>query len=268
MKRVAVLQSNYIPWKGYFDIIAAVDEFILYDEAQFTKNDWRNRNLVKTVQGKKWLTIPVSVRSLHQKINEVTVADRHWGIRHWRTISNNYRAAPYFSHHEDYFRKLFRETKELYLSQINHRFLCATLDVLNVRTKITWSSDYAPIKGRGTERILDICRAAGATHYLSGPAARAYIKPERFAEAGIELEYIDYAGYPEYPQLYPPFDHAVSIIDLILMCGPKAPYYIWDWRRGHEPLNVTTQMSAPSDRRVSDTDKPYVQGQTASGPVL
>lgn len=246
MKRVAVLQSNYIPWKGYFDIVTAVDEFILYDDVQFTKNDWRNRNLVKTVQGKKWLTIPVRVRSLHQNINEVTVADRRWPIRHWRTISNNYRAAPYFSHYKDYLRKLFCETEELYLSQINHRFLCAILEILDVKTKVTWSTDYAPIRGTGTERVVDLCRVAGATHYLSGPAAKAYIKSERFAEAGIELEYMDYAGYPEYSQPYPPFDHTVSIIDLILMCGPRAPYYISEWRRTREPLNAAMQMTNPS----------------------
>jgi WbqC-like protein len=238
MKRLAVLQSNYIPWKGYFDIIAAVDEFILYDDVQFTKNDWRNRNLVKTARGKKWITIPVGVRSLHQNINEVTVADRHWPVRHWGTISDNYRTAPYFSHYKDYFEKLFLETKDLYLSHVNYRFLFAILEILNVTTKVTRSTDYAPIKGRGTERVLNLCRAAGATHYLSGPTAKAYIKPERFAEVGIDLEYMDYAGYPEYPQLYPPFDHAVSIIDLILMCGPRAPYFIWDWRRGRQPFKM------------------------------
>jgi len=261
MKRVAILQSNYIPWKGYFDIIATVDEFILYDDVQFTKNDWRNRNLVKTVQGKKWITIPVSVRSLHQNINEVTVADLRWPARHWRTISNTYRAAPYFAQYRDYFKELFLETKELYLSHVNYRFLCAILKILDVQTKVTWSTDYAPIKGRGAERVLNLCRAAGATHFLSGPAAKAYIKSERFAEAGIELEYMDYAGYPEYPQLYPPFDHAVSIMDLILMCGPRAPCYIWDWRRGHEPLNVETPMTiASSDSGTSDMGKATVRG--------
>jgi hypothetical protein len=232
MKRVAILQSNYIPWKGYFDIIAGVDEFILLDDVQFTKNDWRNRNLIKTAQGKKWITIPVRVRSLHQTINEVTVADKDWPVSHWRRISNNYRAAPYFLQYECHFQGLFLQTKDQYLSQINYRFLCAILEILGVKTKITWSTDYAPIRGRRTERVVNLCRAVGATHYLSGPAAKAYIQTEQFAEAGIEIEYIDYTRYPEYPQLYPPFDHAVSIIDLILMCGPNAAYYVWGWRDG------------------------------------
>ena len=230
MKRVAILQSNYFPWKGYFDIIAAVDEFILYDDVQFTKNDWRNRNLIKTAQGTKWITIPISVRSLRQKINEVTVADRQWPIHHWRKLSDSYHGAPYFSHYKETLERLFLETTDRYLSQINRRVLGVVLEILGVKTKITWSTDYAPTEGRSTKRVVNLCRAVGATHYLSGPAAKAYIQAEQFAEAGIDLEYMDYAGYPEYPQLYPPFDHAVSIIDLILMCGPRAPYYIWGWR--------------------------------------
>src|ERR1700728_2231125 len=231
MKRVAILQSNYIPWKGYFDIIAAVDEFILHDDIQFTKNDWRNRNLIKTTQGKRWITIPVHVRGIDQNINEVVVADRHWNVRHWRIIHSNYRTAPYFSHYRVFFEKLFLETEAYHLSQVNYRFLSAILKILGLTTKVTFSTDYAPIKGRSTERVVDLCRAAGATHYLSGPAGKAYLQPERFAEAGIDLEYIDYAGYPEYPQLYPPFDHGVSIIDLILMCGPQATYYVRGWRQ-------------------------------------
>ncbi|HML08478.1 MAG TPA: WbqC family protein [Xanthobacteraceae bacterium] len=236
MKRVAILQSNYVPWKGYFDIIAAVDEFILLDDVQFTKNDWRNRNLIKTAQGRKWITIPVRVQSLHQNINEVTVADQQWPMRHWRIISHNYRDAPYFSNYKDFLETLFTQTKERYLSQINYRFLCAILEILSVTTKITWSNDYAPIKGRRTERVVNLCRAAGATHYLSGPAAKAYLQLEQFAEAGIEVEFMDYSEYPEYPQLYRPFDHAVSIIDLILMCGPSASYYIWGWREEGRPF--------------------------------
>jgi len=236
MKRVAILQSNYFPWKGYFDIIAAVDEFILYDDVQFTKNDWRNRNLIKTAQGKKWLTVPVRIRDLHQKINEVTVADPRWPESHWRKISASYRAAPYFSYYESYFEKLFLETKADHLSQINFRFLSAILKLLGICTNVTWSTDHAPIEGRSTERVVNLCRAAGATHYVSGPAAKAYLRPEHFAAAHIDLEYFDYAGYPEYPQLYPPFDHAVSIIDVVLMCGPRAPYYVWEWRLdGHSP---------------------------------
>jgi hypothetical protein len=234
LKRVAIIQSNYIPWKGYFDIIHQVDEFILFDDVQYTRRDWRNRNLIKSPQGKKWLTIPVSVRGMHaeQNINDVTISDPAWPVDHWNVIRNLYRDAPYFSAFKDRLEALFLHSKEDHLSQVNHRFLTAILEMLAVTTKITWDTDYAPITGASTERLVNLCRAAGATHYLSGPAAKAYMEPEQFAAVGIELEYMDYAVYPEYDQLYPPFDHAVSIIDLILMCGPTAPYYIWGWRKG------------------------------------
>src|SRR5262249_35815065 len=150
-------------------------EFILYDDVQFTKNDWRNRNLIKTAQGKKWITIPVKAHPLHQNINDVTVADRQWPASHWRKISSNYRAAPYFSDYKNIFERLLLETDDDHLSKINYRLLCAILTMLGVDTKVSWSTDYAPITGTKTERVVNLCRAAGATHYLSGPAAKAYI---------------------------------------------------------------------------------------------
>ena len=233
MKKVAIIQSNYIPWKGYFDIINRVDEFILLDTVQYTRRDWRNRNLIKSPQGKKWLTISVNVRGMHgqQSINEVTIADSTWPLVHWDSIRSLYREAPHFSEYKDRFEELFRGCNEDRLSQVNYRFLTGVLPMLGIQTPIKWDTDYGSISGTSTERLVNLCRAAGATHYLSGPAAKDYIQPEQFAAAGIALEYIDYSGYPEYPQLYPPFDHAVSIIDLILMCGPKTPYFIWGWRK-------------------------------------
>ena len=229
-KRVAIIQSNYIPWKGYFDIIHQVDEFILYDDVQYSKGDWRNRNLIKSPEGKRWLTIPVTVRSLHQNINEVGVAHQQWPNVHWNLIRTVYREAPFLSEYSDCFERLFLDTRADTLSQTNYRFLTAVLTILGITTRISWSTDYAPIAGKSTERVVNLCKASGATHYLSGPAAKSYIQPELFEAADIELEYMDYGGYPEYPQLYLPFDHAVSIIDLILMCGAESPYYIWGWR--------------------------------------
>jgi hypothetical protein len=242
VKRVAILQSNYIPWKGYFDIIHRVDEFILYDDVQYTKNDWRNRNLIKTSQGKKWLTIPVTVGSLHDKINEVRIADAGWGVRHWETIRNNYRHAPFFRDYHETFERLFLNATEPLLCTINYRFLAAMLEILGVQTRLTQSTEYGSLAGRSTERVVNLCRAAGATHYLSGPAAKAYIVPEEFAAAAIAVEYMDYTGYPEYEQLYPPFDHGVSVIDLILTAGPQAPDFIWGWRNAAvSPLRTAAE---------------------------
>ncbi|RME61231.1 hypothetical protein D6779_00440 [Candidatus Parcubacteria bacterium] len=225
-KTIAIVQSNYIPWKGYFDLIGLVDEFILFDDMQYTRRDWRNRNRIKTPQGVQWLVIPVrSKGNYHAPICEIEVSDPFWAVRHWKTIRFNYGRAPYFHQFESFFEELYLECEERYLSRINYRFLKAICDLLDIRTKLSWSMDYTLIEGR-TERIVDLCYQAGATRYLTGPSARSYLNEQLFDEAGIELVYMDYSGYPEYPQLYPPFEHAVSVIDLIFNTGPKARKYM------------------------------------------
>ncbi len=221
MKKVAIVQSNYIPWKGYFDMIASVDEFILYDDVQFTKNDWRNRNKIKTPRGVAWLTIPVRHR-FGQLIQETTVSDPAWVQQHWRSLLQNYAKALYFREYAPLFENLYREIAgEQYLSAINYRFLREICAILGIRTSITWSRDYCLVDGK-TERLVDLCRQAGAGEYLSGPAAKDYIQEKLFSDADITLAYMDYSGYPDYRQLYPPFEHRVSIIDLIFNEGSNA----------------------------------------------
>jgi len=223
-KRIAILQSSYIPWKGYFDIMNQVDEFILYDDRQYTTNDWRNRNRIKTSQGPTWLTIPVR-RAWPQRIDEARISDPTWASRHWRSITQNYSRTPNFEKVRDIFERIYTGALPDMLSQVNVILLKAVGDILNIPARITWSSDYEAF-GEKTERIISLCRAAGGTAYLSGPSARAYIKPELFEEADIQLEYVDYSGYPEYDQPYPPFDHNVSILDLLFCVGERAPLYM------------------------------------------
>ena len=224
-KKVAILQSNYIPWKGNFDLINLVDEFILYDDVQFTNRDWRNRNIIKTRHGLKWLTISVSKKSPPPAIKEMTIADTRWAEKHWNTIVHSYARAPHFHEYKELFQRLYLLCKEQYLSRINFRFLKAICDILGIKTKLSWSMDYHLVDGK-TERLVELCRQAGANTYLSGPAAKDYINHQLFQEAGIELRYLDYTGYPDYHQLFPPFEHAVSIIDLIFNEGPNATKYM------------------------------------------
>ena len=225
-RSVAIVQSCYIPWKGYFDLIAAVDEFILYDDRQFTRRDWRNRNRIKTQQGTQWLTIPVETKGrYHQRIDETVVSDPDWAGHHWKTLAHNYAAAPYFADYRDELETLYESVTEDRLSLVNRHFLEAINRLLGITTALTWSTDYEA-EGTKTERLVSLCRAAGATAYVSGPRARSYLDEGAFAEAGIELSYFDYGDYPEYDQLYPPFDHAVTILDLILNTGPEAPRYM------------------------------------------
>lgn len=230
-KKVAIVQSNYIPWKGYFDMINQVDEFILFDDVQYTKRDWRNRNLIKTQNGLKWLTIPVNVKGkYYQKIYETSISDENWKYNHWKTIVHNYSRAKYFNAYKEFWEELFCGTNEIYLSLINYRFLKAICDLLGIKTKISWSIDYQSTEGK-TERLIYFCQQAKATEYLSGPAAKNYIDENLFQEAKIKLTYIDYSGYPTYTQLYPPFVHEVSIIDLILNEGQDAWKYLKSLRR-------------------------------------
>lgn len=225
-KRIAVVQSNYIPWKGYFDLINLVDEFVLFDNAQYTRRDWRNRNLIKTPQGPMWLTIPVETKGkFTQKINETVVSDPQWNVRHWKSLVRNYSRARSFRTYKELFEDLYGGMTERHLSLINYRFLRAICGVLGIKTTISWSADYRLVEGR-TERLVDLCRQARATEYLSGPSARGYLDEAQFRKAGIALRFMDYTGYPEYAQLFPPFEHQVSILDLIFNEGPAAPKYM------------------------------------------
>jgi hypothetical protein len=226
MKRVACVQSNYIPWKGYFDLIAAVDEFILYDDMQYTRRDWRNRNKIKTRYGVQWLTIPVQVKGkYHQKIRETKIDGSGWAADHWKSLVHNYRPARYFEDIADWLRPLYLAEPYTHLSHLNRRFIEAVCQYLGIGTKIRNSWDYHLGEGK-TERIADLCLQAGGTEYVSGPAAKEYIEESVFAEQGIKLTWFDYDGYPDYPQLWGEFTHQVTILDLLFNCGKESPRYM------------------------------------------
>lgn len=225
-KKVAIVQSNYIPWKGYFDLINRADEFILLDDLQYTRGDWRNRNIIKSHGGLLWLTIPVLAKGkFGQAIKETVVSGSGWRRRHWRTITQSYSRTKWFREYKELFEELYLGGSEKYLSQINFRFIKAICEILGIRTKISWSMDYELVEGK-TIRLLSLCKQAGATEYISGPAARSYLDEELFRREKIKLSYMDYSAYPEYNQPYPPFEHHVSIIDLIFNEGPDATRYM------------------------------------------
>lgn len=225
-KRVAIVQSNYIPWKGYFDMIAAVDEFILYDDMQYTRRDWRNRNKIKTPQGVQWLTVPVKVKGkYHQTIRETEIDGADWAEAHWKTLSQNYRRAPHFDEVAVVFEPLYRQRQYTHLSALNRALIEAVCGYLGITTKISNSWDYTLIDSK-TERLADLCAQAGGTEYISGPAAKDYIEEDFFTECGFKLTWFDYAGYPEYPQLWGEFTHGVTILDLLFNCGKDVPRYM------------------------------------------
>lgn len=226
-KKVAIIQSNYIPWKGYFDIINSVDEFILLDDVQYTRRDWRNRNIIKTKDGLKWLTIPVNVKdNYYSPINEVTVADQEWSRKHWSTLENVYGKALYFKNYRNFFKNLYEQVQqETYLSRINFIFIQAINQLLGISTPIHWSTDYGAPEGKN-ERLVYLCKQAGASEYISGPAAKDYLDEQLFLLENIKVSWMDYSGYTSYQQMYPPFEHGVTILDLLFNAGPEAKKYM------------------------------------------
>jgi WbqC-like protein family len=224
MKKIAILQSNYIPWKGYFDVIAAVDEFILYDDMQFTKNDWRNRNQIKTQSGVQWLSVPVG-QNIKRRIRDVQIPDSGWQTKHWKTIHANYAKSAFFDEIATWLEPIYLKEKHGNLSELNRRLIEAICGYLQITTKIKNSWDYELGEGK-SERLVNLCRQAGANAYLSGPAAKAYINEQIFAEAAIKLEWFSYDAYPIYPQLWGDFVHGVSIVDLLFNCGKTSPQFM------------------------------------------
>lgn len=225
MKKVAIVQSNYIPWKGYFDIIASVDEFILFDDMQFTRRDWRNRNLIKTPQGTQWLTVPVEVKgNFTQAIRDTRIVEANWAVNHWKSLCLNYRRSPHFNTVSAFFEPLYSSHHET-LSALNRFFLESICDFLGIETRITNSWDYNSADGR-SERLANLCAQAGGDVYVSGPAARGYLEEDVFTDKRIAVEWFDYSGYPPYRQLWGEFTHGVTILDLIFNTGLEATRYM------------------------------------------
>jgi hypothetical protein len=223
-KRAAIVQSNYIPWKGFFDLIAAVDEFVLYDDAQFTKNDWRNRNQIKTPQGPQWLTVPVG-QNINRRIRDVALTDHGWQAKHWKTLETNYRRARCFDTVAERLAPIYLDRQHDHLSSLNRELIEAICEFLGIYTKLSNSWDYCLVEGK-TQRLVSLCQQMGATEYVSGPSAKAYIDQNAFEEQGIKIIWFEYSGYPEYSQLWGGFVHSVSILDLLFNCGKDAPEYM------------------------------------------
>ena len=223
-KTLVILQSNYLPWKGYFDLMAAADEFVLFDEVQFTKNDWRNRN--KIVLGGKlhWLTIPVATAGkLGTPISSIEPIGTAWAKAHWETMTQAYSSASHFKVLWPTLEDTYAEAASLTrLSAINRLFLMRLGELLGIATPFIDSASIPRTVQDPTARLVEICRARGATRYISGPAARAYLRKDQLDSAGIELFFANYQNYPYYDQAMAPFEHGVSIIDTLMRCGLEA----------------------------------------------
>ncbi len=227
--KCTILQPSYIPWRGYFHQIQKSDVFVFYDDVQYDKHGWRNRNRIKTAQGAQWLTIPVRKKGNVEEakeIREVEIAwDRPWNRKHLSALTQSYTKAAWFGD----FAPLLNEWYSSTPSKLADFAIELTIELANRlgihRARFLRSSQLG-VPGFRTERLISIVKSVGCDHYISGPSAKNYLREDSFREAGITLEYMHY-DYPEYPQLYPPFDPYVSILDLLFMTGKDAPKYIW-----------------------------------------
>jgi hypothetical protein len=228
-----ILQPSYIPWRGYFHQIQKADVFVFYDDVQYDKHGWRNRNRIKTANGVQWLTIPVhsgGCLSTGTPIKDVAIDwGRDWAGKHWATLEQAYRRAPYFARYAPLLEPYYRRRPVL-LAEFTIELTVALARALGIEhTRFVRSSDLR-VTGERVDRLIDILQQLGARHYVSGPSAQDYLDPAKFDAAGIILEYMVYE-YPSYDQLHPPYDPRVSVLDLLFMQGPQAPAYIWDQGR-------------------------------------
>jgi hypothetical protein len=231
-----ILQPSYIPWRGFFHQIAKADVFVFCDDVQYDKRGWRNRNRIKTPQGLQWLTVPVLSRGAqtqHIPIHQIPIYwEKQWNYDHWQTLKFAYARAPYFRKYAPLLEEFYQKHYDL-LADFTIDLTVALAGELGInRTRFIRSSSLMPTEGKN-DRLLDIMTRIGATHYISGPSAQAYLDEKLFLDAGFTVEYMVY-DYPEYEQLYPPYEPFVSILDLMFMKGPESIHYFCKEEEIHE----------------------------------
>lgn len=237
-KRVVVLQSNYLPWKGYFDLIRKADLLVFYDDTQYTKNDWRNRNRIKTPRGAEWITIPCGPHHMHRLIQDVRPVNARWQRSHWDRLRQNYQMAPYFSLYRPFFEDFYLGRPWTNLSELNQHLIgFIAREFLRIETPRVRSNDF-DLRGSKEERLVELLEKVGATTYLSGPAGKLFLRLEPFEQAGIRVEWMDYSGYVPYRQQYGTFVHEVSIVDLLFNEGPNSTDFLSQVRQEiHETVS-------------------------------
>jgi hypothetical protein len=221
--RVGIIQSNYVPWRGYFDFIDDVDVFIVFDDVQYTDRDWRNRNRLKTPRGLEWISVSVHQSSRDQLIQDIPInRDVTWAERHLNLLRENYRGASHYGTVSDEFAAILARDHAR-LSELNLDLMTWVMARLGIATSLV---NAATLSGRGrkSERLISLIQAVGGTTYLSGPSAAAYLDPSEFESAGIAIEYKSY-DYEPYPQLWGTFEGAVSILDLLINTGLDARHF-------------------------------------------
>lgn len=226
--KCVILQPSYIPWRGYFDQILKADLFIFFDDVQYDTRGWRNRNRIKKPGGSQWLSIPVNARGAqteHISINQIKISwNNAWNQDHLKALQHSYSKAPFFNDYKPLLEQYYNRHDE-YLADFTIDFTVAIAREMGINHTRFMRSSELKSSGVKTEHLINILKEVGADYYISGPSARDYIEPDVFEKNHIRLEYMAY-DYPDYPQLHPPFEPQVSILDLLFMTGPDALNYI------------------------------------------
>ncbi len=227
--KCVILQPSYIPWRGYFHQIYKADVFVFYDDVQYDRHGWRNRNRIKTSAGLKWLTIPL--RSTGGRIKESTICEMEispegdWSRTHFETLRHNYGKAPYYLRYRNMLERWYTEWPSR-LADFTIETTTELARELGIHKTQFVRSSALGCTGTKTERLLAILQKLGARHYISGPAAKDYLDVGLLEAAGIGVEWMTY-DYPKYPQLFPPYEPQVSALDLLLSAGPESGKFIW-----------------------------------------
>lgn len=229
---ITIHQPQFMPWLGYFDKMDQADLFVFLDNVQFKKNEWQNRNKIKTAQGWQWITVPVRYR-FPQKINEVLINNNvNWHRKHLEALATNYSKTPFFRQYIHFFQDFYANKWDK-LVDVNVEMIKLLKDLLNIESRTLMASGFIA-RDRSTDRLVDICKAIGADTYISGPSGANYIDFERFQAENIHVLFHDF-HHPSYPQLYGDFLSHMSVIDILFNCGPESLSII---RRGRRPCKT------------------------------
>jgi len=225
MRKAAIIQSNYLPWKGYFHIINSVDVFVFLDSVQYTSGDWRNRNRIKIPEGTIWLTVPVSSSGKLIKEKRIISAS-DWQKKHYLTLERYYAKSPYWKKYHPFLEDIYLHKNWEFLSELNKFTTKEISTYLGIKCNFLEDCKLDNIPGKN-ERIIHLLKQIGADTYVSGPSALSYLDQGIFDRHNIKLEIFEYPQYPQYKQLWNDFEQNVSILDLLLNLGDKTGEYIW-----------------------------------------
>jgi len=229
MKKIAILQSNYIPWRGYFDLINYVDEFIFFDEVQYTRRDWRNRNLIRNKEKKFWITIPVISKGKYfSKILDIKIFDGKWAKEHLNLFNRNYKNSKYFIETYSFLEEIYYKNNQDNLYLINRNIIIQICKYLKIKTKFNFSEDITilPKEQNPSLRLIEICKEQKATTYVTGPSAKNYLDENLFTKENIKIEFFNYNKCKEYDQLKYKFIPKLSIVDCLFNCGSNKEDYL------------------------------------------